>query len=701
MKINELLDGIRKRDLVLPEFQREYVWTREQSKQLMVSLAKSYPVGGLLFWKTDQPPELKNIDTLPEKLGMIEVILDGQQRLTTLYMLMTGEIPPFYQDKDIHYDPRELYYNIDSGDFQYYQVTKMRGSKLWWRVVECFTGVDINEFEIAEQLAKDSSERFLLAKKYGDRLTKLRQILQNDLPVQTVPSQATITESIDIFDRVNSQGTKLSDADLALTHITGKWPLARREFKFKIDDLNSKHFYFNLPFLTRAITGVVTNRALYEQIHDRSREELEIGWERLVKILDYLISILPESAKVHSTEDLNTNNVLVPLIVYLSKKGGHFPSDKSIKQAIHWLYAAHTWSRYTAQTDQRLEHDLSLIARHDNPWSYLNEQIVDQRGRIEVKASDLEGRGIVHPLYRTTFIMAKNCSAVDWFNGAPLGTVHGKAYKLHSHHIFPQSLLYKNGYDPNNHLHKKIVNEIANRAYLTAVSNLDLSNTPPHTYLEKIEDKFPGALKKQFIPMEPDLWRVERYRDFLKVRREIIARKINEFLEALIAEPEILHEAPIEEVVKMGESATLEYKSTLQWDMVQNRVNKHLRFSSLKTIAAFLNSEGGTLIIGVEDDGNVLGLGNDLASMNNSLDRFEQLLAEMITFRIGPEYAKFVEIRFERIDDQNICAVDVETSSIPAFMESDRGKEFYVRVGNTTRSLDPEQTVNHIQMNWE
>ena len=93
MKISELLDSIRKYDLVLPEFQREYVWSREQAKQLMVSLVKSYPVGGLLLWKTDQPPELKNVDKLPDKLGTIQVLLDGQQRLTTLHMLITGVIP--------------------------------------------------------------------------------------------------------------------------------------------------------------------------------------------------------------------------------------------------------------------------------------------------------------------------------------------------------------------------------------------------------------------------------------------------------------------------------------------------------------------------------------------------------------------------------------------------------------------------------
>jgi uncharacterized protein with ParB-like and HNH nuclease domain len=79
-KISELLDDIRTRDLVLPEFQREYVWTLDQAKQLMISLVKGYPVGGLLIWKTDRPPELKNVQALPDRMGTVQVLLDGQQR---------------------------------------------------------------------------------------------------------------------------------------------------------------------------------------------------------------------------------------------------------------------------------------------------------------------------------------------------------------------------------------------------------------------------------------------------------------------------------------------------------------------------------------------------------------------------------------------------------------------------------------------
>ena len=79
------------------------------------------------------PPELKNVQHLPEKLGTVQVLLDGQQRLTTLHMLLTGEIPSFYTDPDIQNDPRDLYFNLETTDFQYYQKSRMDGDSLWQR----------------------------------------------------------------------------------------------------------------------------------------------------------------------------------------------------------------------------------------------------------------------------------------------------------------------------------------------------------------------------------------------------------------------------------------------------------------------------------------------------------------------------------------------------------------------------------------
>jgi hypothetical protein len=694
-KISELLSDTEKQNLVLPEFQREYVWTREQAKQLMVSLFKGYPIGGLLVWKTDQPPELKNVDRLPDKLRTIQVLLDGQQRLTTLHMLMTGRIPIYYQEKDIENDPRDLRFHLKTGDFQYYQAVRMAGDPMWYRVVECFSATPPRVMQIAGEQEMTDQERFELAGELNDNLNKLRAIKDADLPTQTVPPHANLDEAIDIFDRVNSQGTKLTEAELALTHVTGKWPVARRILKEKMDECAGRRFDFSLNFMTRALVATVTGRALFEQIHPTPREQLEDGWKRLDRILDYTISFLPHKAFIHSTDDLNTTNALIPIVAYLARNGGSFSDQTAADHAVHWLYAALTWARYTAQTDQRLEADLSKIAKEVEPWDELRSATIDQRGRIEVKPSDYEGRTAQHPLYRMTFILTKTHGAVDWFNGLPLAETHGPSYGLHSHHIFPQSLLYKSDWDADNYTHRQAVNEIANRAFLTAMSNINLSNQEPAAYLPEIESKYPGALKSQFVPMDPELWRIERFSDFLATRRELIARKLNEYMTSLVAQPEPVRHRPIQELIGLGESAVLEFKSTLQWDKAQNRANRALRQQVLKTVAAFMNTDGGTLVIGVEDDGNIYGLEQDLKLVGASRDRFEQTLVALVTDHLGAALAHYYRIRFEAVNGRDVCIIDVDPVRDPVFVRGERGQEFYTRVGNTTRALDPEETLRY------
>lgn len=342
MNIGELMTDIKKKDIVLPEFQREFVWTLEQSKKLMVSLVRKYPTGSLLFWKTENPPEIKNLAVDREKLGSKEVILDGQQRLTTLYLFTQNEIPPYYVKRDIEHDPRHLYFNLKNGEFLYYQPLSMKNNPVWVEVINCFNpNNQINPFEIAEQSSPEGGNPFELAKKYNENLTKLRNILERGYPVQHVPPNASIDDAIDVFDRVNSLGTKLTDAQLALTHITGKWPHARRVMKEKIKELEEMQFYFKLGFLVRCLVGIVKGRGLFETIHETPENELKDGWKKLEKILSYLVAILPKHAFINSTEDLNSTNTLVPLVVYLSRNGNKFPNEKSLKNAIRWLYAAH------------------------------------------------------------------------------------------------------------------------------------------------------------------------------------------------------------------------------------------------------------------------------------------------------------------------------------------------------------------------
>jgi len=395
MKIAELMQDICDLDLVLPEFQREYVWTLDQAKVLIDSLLRNYPTGSLLIWKTSSPIEIKNKAVSPDKVGNMSVILDGQQRLTTLYLLTQNRVPPYYTEDEITHDPRDLYYDLGTRDLQYFQAQRMGKDPAWVRVTSCFEqpcpvkAVKIAKAKANAVGAADEDELSDRADTYQDNLTALQNVLVHDYPIQVVPSSAGIEDAIDVFDRVNKQGTRLSEAELALAHAAAKWPGIRAEMKDKITTLRTKGFTFDLTFMVRSLTVVVRGRALFFTVHDASEQELRDGWKRLGAILDYLVSVLPGWAYVHSTDDLSTTNVLITPIAFLAQHGGKFSGETEIRQFRRWLYAAATWARYTGQTDQRLEADVTLVAKTTSPWNGLMEAILDQRGRIEMKAADL------------------------------------------------------------------------------------------------------------------------------------------------------------------------------------------------------------------------------------------------------------------------------------------------------------------------
>ena len=325
-------------------------------------------------------------------------------------------------------------------------------------------------------------------------LSRLRGIRDVDLPIQIVPTEASLNDAIDVFDRLNSLGTKLTDAELALTHVTGKWSQARRTLKAKMDQLEQQRFAFDLTFMTRALVCTVTGHALFEHIRAVERPRLEEGWLQLSKILGYVTSVLPSHAYIHSTRDMSTTNPLIPIVRFLSLNGDKFQSESSLRRGLHWLYMALVHQRYAGQTDSRLEHDVTIVNREDSPWPSLLNQIVDQRGRMEVLPDDFEGRGAGHPLYRMSLVLAKAHGAVDWFNGLSLATPMGDTYGIHSHHIFPQSALYQSGYSSDSHLDRQMVNAIANRAFLSGQTNLSIGDRLPEDYLPEVEERYPKGV---------------------------------------------------------------------------------------------------------------------------------------------------------------------------------------------------------------
>jgi hypothetical protein len=140
----------------------------------------------------------------------------------------------------------------------------------------------------------------------------------------------------------------------------------------------------------------------------------------------------------------------------------------------------------------------------------------------------------------------------------------------------------------------------------------------------------------------------------------------------------------------------------LQWDVRQQKHNPDLRHSVLKSLAAFLNTDGGTLLIGVEDNGNILGLEKDLELVGNSRDKFEQLLANLISEHLGNQYAPLLKGHFEEVEGKTVYVFEIAPSPEPVYLQEkgSKKKQFFIRVQTTTRDLDPQETVKYIQNHW-
>jgi predicted HTH transcriptional regulator len=131
------------------------------------------------------------------------------------------------------------------------------------------------------------------------------------------------------------------------------------------------------------------------------------------------------------------------------------------------------------------------------------------------------------------------------------------------------------------------------------------------------------------------------------------------------------------------------------------QVNPVLQKAVAKSIAGFLNTQGGVLLIGVSDDGSIIGIENDINSLKRrDRDGFQQALTQAITKYLGAEFCRYIQISFSEKDKKTVCIVKVESGPKPVFLEDRTGKEFYIRLGNTTRSLDIEKAHEYIGMNW-
>ena len=156
-------------------------------------------------------------------------------------------------------------------------------------------------------------------------------------------------------------------------------------------------------------------------------------------------------------------------------------------------------------------------------------------------------------------------------------------------------------------------------------------------------------------------------------------------------------------IIQLGEGPLLEFKSTFRWDIEQSRTNRQLEGVVLKSLAGFLNSSlGGTLLIGVADDGDIIGLENDFQTLKKqNEDGFEQAIMTAIATNLGADLCSHVSILFHVIGNQTICRLIVSPSSRPVFVNQGNIPKLYVRTGGATRDLNIQEALEFAPIRWK
>lgn len=525
MKISTILDHIDSGHMALPEFQRGYVWNRDQVRGLFDSLYRRHPVGGLLVWATESATaDHRGGGSLAP--GVVKLLLDGQQRITSLYGVVRGKPPKFFDGNSKAFNG--LCFNLEQETFAFYQPVKMKDDPLWIDTTELMQKGMAGLGEFVTQLGSQPA----YSAKVGDyvaRLSRLLGIVDVDLHIEEITgADKTLDVVVNIFNHVNSGGTKLSKGDLALAKICVGWPDARGTMKAKLKEWTHDGYQFNLDWLLRSVNTTLTGEAKFQFLHGKTAEQVQDGFKRATEHIDTVLNLI--AGRLGLDHDrVFFGRFGVPVMVrYLDQHRGPM-NEKERDKLLFWFVQAGMWGRFSGSTESLIDQDLAALEGGDGGLDKLLNQLRLWHGGLRVEPGHFTGWSLGARLYPVLYMLTRMGESRDWGTGLTLkASLLGKKSKLEVHHIFPKAQLYKHKY------RRPEVNALGNFCFLTKDTNLNISDRLPEDYFPKIEGAHPGALSSQWIPMDPVLWKIENFREFLEARKRLLADEMNRRMKELL-----------------------------------------------------------------------------------------------------------------------------------------------------------------------
>ena len=563
MSVNQLVANIEKGYIQKPEMQREYVWKATRVRDLLDSLYRGYPSGTILLWQTDTDAPTSDFAISTEKnyTSRPLLLLDGQQRLTSLSSVIRGE--PIFVRERRKLRQIEILFNLEHPDelvtiteiddapdasfqssvdddldddeeetlqdrlnqFTFIVSTpQLANAPKWVNVSEVFASHSDAEFL---KKAGVSSLDDPLYTKYSDRLKKLRQIREYSYRLDVLEPTLSYEEVTEIFIRVNSLGVKLRSSDLALAQITAKWRnslVLFQEFQSEVHE--QRGLYFDLGFFVKSLVISATGQSKFKTLGSLSKEELEAGWELAKKNITFALNFVTSNLKIDSLALLSSPFIVHTIAYWGEKNNGKVTQAESTAMR-RWALIANTKSYYSSSAESKLDADL-LTLRSGSGADSLLARLEAQLGRLDVTEAEMVGKTVSSGYFKAMFIAFREDGAKDWYSKLEISVKHrGNEDKLQFHHIYPKAFLKENYPD----LRRNQVNDISNLAFIGGKTNREISAKPPAEYLKKIIDsKDVELLNLQAIPTEGEILDEYSYDDFLLKRRKIIVKRINQLL---------------------------------------------------------------------------------------------------------------------------------------------------------------------------
>lgn len=696
-KYTDLISEIQKGQIKVPKFQRNFVWSLDKTAKLLDSILKGYPIGTFIFWETrERLNEIKNIGNLelpstPEDTK-VQYVLDGQQRITSLYAAYLGaEIQKEGEKKVTSY--ARIFVNLDGDvDNNDDQIVVSEEPESNFITLNEVLNFNDNLLKIKENY---SDEQFKKIHRYSQAFSTYdfsTIVLRKD----------DIDSAIEVFTRINTGGQILTLFEImsAKTYDEAQNFDMEDRYQNLLDELSESKYNTISSSVILSIQSLVLSKnkeCKRATILALEKQKIIDSWDGVISALKESIDYFRSVYRIPVSSILPYDSLLVPFAYFFYYQKDK-PKGVQIKYLEEFFWRVSLSNRYSSATESKLAQDVKRI---DRILGGMRPEYDD------IKVNLTSPKDLIDTSFSAGSAYCKSILCLLAFHEPKDFQNNGKvmldnswlkvANSKNYHHFFPKAYLRKGNIGNENSL----VNITLVSAHL---NKRKIKAKAPSLYIQEFLDeneKLPNSLNSHLIDdIEGFGIRSDDYMVFLEKRASRIYNELKERIE--LKREDEGNNIEIRNLILQGENESVELKSTLRYDIREGIVNKKLEFVIAKTISAFLNCEGGTLIIGVEDDSNILGLEKDFKTLDKqNVDGFELRIRQVIKNYLGDNFEKYLNISFPQIDGLVICVVKISKSGKPVFVTSDGVEHFFVRIGNSSIPKNRLEQSEYEKLHWK